>query len=283
MATAPASPAATGSCGRSSSPRDDLRARAARSTRGERGGAGAAPGPGPVRAARGPAATRPKRSAWRPPPTVPAGSYCWPRSCGRRGRGRAGALGLGARPPPGGDRGQRCRGAAGGRAQPVGGAGRRGGDDANRPAPGRAAPTSPPRRCRCWRWGRAPTEPAPGGAAAATLGLTRAQALRLIAAESFARKLTLLPARLSDGRRASGTWPSWRARCAPAWSSGAAPRRRRGARPAATCARRCASWSTRRRRCSAPPTARRSRRGSSATASASARSRTCSPIPRSRR
>jgi Flp pilus assembly protein CpaB len=35
--------------------------------------------------------------------------------------------------------------------------------------------------------------PGPGGASAATLGLTRAQALRLIAAESFARKLTLLP------------------------------------------------------------------------------------------
>ena len=33
----------------------------------------------------------------------------------------------------------------------------------------------------------------PGGAAAATLGLTRRQALRLIAAESFARRLTLLP------------------------------------------------------------------------------------------
>lgn len=33
----------------------------------------------------------------------------------------------------------------------------------------------------------------PGGASAATLGLTRRQALRLIAAESFARKLTLLP------------------------------------------------------------------------------------------
>jgi Flp pilus assembly protein CpaB len=33
----------------------------------------------------------------------------------------------------------------------------------------------------------------PGGTAAATLGLTRRQALRLIAAESFARKLTLLP------------------------------------------------------------------------------------------
>jgi pilus assembly protein CpaB len=35
--------------------------------------------------------------------------------------------------------------------------------------------------------------PAPGGLSAATLGLTRRQALRLIAAESFARKLTLLP------------------------------------------------------------------------------------------
>jgi Flp pilus assembly protein CpaB len=36
---------------------------------------------------------------------------------------------------------------------------------------------------------------AAGGAALATLGLTRSQALRLIAAESFARKLTVLPAR----------------------------------------------------------------------------------------
>jgi Flp pilus assembly protein CpaB len=35
--------------------------------------------------------------------------------------------------------------------------------------------------------------PGPGGASAATLGLTRHQALQLIAAESFARKLTLLP------------------------------------------------------------------------------------------
>jgi Flp pilus assembly protein CpaB len=33
----------------------------------------------------------------------------------------------------------------------------------------------------------------PGGTSAATLGLTKGQALRLIAAESFARKLTLLP------------------------------------------------------------------------------------------
>jgi len=36
---------------------------------------------------------------------------------------------------------------------------------------------------------------APGGPAAATLGLTRAQALRLIAADSFARKVTLLAGR----------------------------------------------------------------------------------------
>jgi Flp pilus assembly protein CpaB len=35
--------------------------------------------------------------------------------------------------------------------------------------------------------------PGPGGTSAATLGLTRRQALKLIAAESFARKLTLLP------------------------------------------------------------------------------------------
>lgn len=35
--------------------------------------------------------------------------------------------------------------------------------------------------------------PGPGGTAAATLGLTRSQALRLIAAESFARQVTVLP------------------------------------------------------------------------------------------
>jgi Flp pilus assembly protein CpaB len=36
--------------------------------------------------------------------------------------------------------------------------------------------------------------PGAGGDAAATLGLTRAQALRLIAAESFARRITVVPA-----------------------------------------------------------------------------------------
>jgi Flp pilus assembly protein CpaB len=41
--------------------------------------------------------------------------------------------------------------------------------------------------------GAGPEGPGPGGASAATLALTKAQALRLIAAESFARRLTLLP------------------------------------------------------------------------------------------
>jgi Flp pilus assembly protein CpaB len=40
--------------------------------------------------------------------------------------------------------------------------------------------------------GPGPDGPGPGGTAAATLALTKPQALRLIAAESFARKLTLL-------------------------------------------------------------------------------------------
>jgi len=38
-----------------------------------------------------------------------------------------------------------------------------------------------------------PEGPGPGASASATLGLTKRQALRLIAAESFARKVTLLP------------------------------------------------------------------------------------------
>lgn len=41
--------------------------------------------------------------------------------------------------------------------------------------------------------GPGPDGPGPGGTSAATLALTETQALRLIAAESFARKLTLLP------------------------------------------------------------------------------------------
>lgn len=42
------------------------------------------------------------------------------------------------------------------------------------------------------RLGPGPDGPGPGGLSAATLGLTRRQALRLISAESYARKVTLL-------------------------------------------------------------------------------------------
>jgi Flp pilus assembly protein CpaB len=41
--------------------------------------------------------------------------------------------------------------------------------------------------------GPGPEGPGPGSSASATLGLSKHQALRLIAAESFARKLTLIP------------------------------------------------------------------------------------------
>jgi Flp pilus assembly protein CpaB len=63
--------------------------------------------------------------------------------------------------------------------------------EANGPGPGRtyvAAAATPLLALRPDVEGEAA-----GGGAAATLGLTRRQALRLIAAESFARKITLLP------------------------------------------------------------------------------------------
>ena len=57
----------------------------------------------------------------------------------------------------------------------------------------RAAPTSPPPRVPLLGLSPGAEGPGPGATAAATLGLTKPQALRLIAAESFARKVTLLP------------------------------------------------------------------------------------------
>ena len=73
------------------------------------------------------------------------------------------------------------------------GTGRRGGDDANRAAPGSGrtyvAAAAVPLLALGPGAGGAEAE----GVAAATLGLTRRQALRLIAAESFARQVTLLP------------------------------------------------------------------------------------------
>jgi Flp pilus assembly protein CpaB len=59
------------------------------------------------------------------------------------------------------------------------------------PGPGRTYVAAA--RVPLLRLGPGPDGPGPGGASAATLGLTRRQALRLIAAESFARKLTLIP------------------------------------------------------------------------------------------
>ncbi len=56
-----------------------------------------------------------------------------------------------------------------------------------------AGPTSPPRAVPLLAIGPGAEGPGPGVTSVATLGLTRRQALRLIAAESFARKLTLLP------------------------------------------------------------------------------------------
>ncbi len=121
------------------------------------------------------------------------------------------------------------------------------------------------------------------GAAEATLGLTRPQALRLIAAESFARQVTVMPRgrRMSARERhvaeVAATLRGAAGRAPPRRGGGGAARR---ARPRADGARagRRGGGDPRRRR---PRRDRRPRR--SATASASARSRSCSPTRRSRR
>ena len=247
---------------------------------GGRLGAGRAAGAGALRARRALWPLRPRRSAWCRAAPLPPAPTCSPRSCARRGGAGAPAAAR-RRPPAGRDRGQRRRGAARARPAPAGSEGRRGRHHrTERAGPGRTYVAAA--GCRCWRSARARRPGTGRHCSAATLGLTRRQALRLIAAESFARRLTLLPRRLR-WRRGSGTSRSWpraaraAGRAAPGRGGG---RGRAGRRPRAA---RCASWSTRRRRCSARRTARRSRRGSCATPSASGRSRTCSPTPRSRR
>jgi len=107
---------------------------------------------------------------------LPAGSYLLGAqlAVGRGREKRAGALGAGRRPV------EIAVSGAGALLATGGGAG-----------PGRtyvAAPHVPLLALR-----PAAEGPGPGATAAATLGLTRRQALRLIAAESFARKITLLP------------------------------------------------------------------------------------------
>ncbi len=127
-----------------------------------------------------------------PAVALPAGSYLLASQLQPPRRKRGGALGLGARPSPGRDLGQRRRRAARRRPGCGGGEGRRGGDHrTERPRPGRtyvAAAGVP-----LIGLGPGDDGPGPGGLAAATLGLTKSQALALIAAESFARQVTLLP------------------------------------------------------------------------------------------
>ena len=121
-----------------------------------------------------------------------------------------------------------------------------------------------------------------GATANATLGLTRPQALRLIAAESFARQVTVMPrVEMSSARdrHIAEVAASLRTRLVERRRADAAAGRHRGGdlRDAVR------ELVDREAAILGAPTARRSPPGSSATASASARSRSCSPTRRSRR
>ncbi len=265
-------------CARSSSLERDPAGRRADRLRESRRGAGGTARPAALRPARRArrarrrARPRPEGGAARPAPT------CSPRSCGRRGAADA------TRPASAGDRrpveiavsGAGALLAAGPAAA---GARRSTSSSPSEPTgPGPGAPTSPPPACRCWRWSRAPTARARAARSAATLGLTRPQALRLIAAESFARKVTLLPE--GERCRARGSAPGGARRLA------ARPAGRAPPRPAAAAGR-CRAGDLRDEvdelvdeeaaLLGARPIARSLARGSSATPSASARWRTCSP------
>ncbi len=245
------------------------------------GGAGGAAGAGRGSCRRGRCGRRPRRSGLVPTAAIPAG--CLPGrlaaapAAGRRRRdaGRSGAAGSRSRSRSAAP--TRCWSAA----ARAGGHGRRRRHHRTDRRRRRAAPTSPRRRCRCWLCAPARRRRAEG-IAAATLGLTRqpgaaadrrrelrppgdpaAEGLRMGARErNVAELAATLRARLVERRRAE------------------AAAGRRG-RP--TCARPCASWSRRGGGAAPAPIARRSRHGSSATASASGRWRICSPIRRSRR
>lgn len=122
---------------------------------------------------------------------LPAGSYLLAAQLGLPRRQNSGALGLG------GNRRAVEIAVGGAGALLTAGAASKGArvdvvvtSEPNGPGPGRtyiAAAAVPLLALR------AAEGPAAGGTAAATLGLTRRQALRLIAAESFARRITLLP------------------------------------------------------------------------------------------
>ena len=141
----------------------------------------------PGRAAR----ARPRRSAWCPPRRFPPAPTCSPRSCVRRAADAAAALGLGRgrHPVEIAVSGAEALLVAG--AQPVGErvdvvvTTEPSGSGSGRTYVAAAA-------VPLLALGPGGEGAAAEGVAAATLGLTRGQALRLIAAESFARRVTLL-------------------------------------------------------------------------------------------
>ena len=146
--------------------------------------------PGSCRRARWP--RRRKRSGWCPQAALPAGSYLLASQLRPPQRGRAARPGSAAPAAR-----SRSRSAAPTRCSPPGPAPAGAKVDVvvttepSGPGPGRtyvAAAGVP-----LLALGPGADGPGPGGASAATLGLTRRQALRLIAAESFARQVTLLP------------------------------------------------------------------------------------------
>ena len=138
--------------------------------------------------------TPPKRSGWscgRRPRPAP---ICSPRSWRRRGSAARGPACGGGR-QAGRDRGHRRRRAVRDRRAQRGAAGGRRRHQRTERARARAGPTWPPPGCRCSRSAPAQTAPARAGRRPRPSASPGAQALRLISAESFARKLTLLPER----------------------------------------------------------------------------------------
>jgi Flp pilus assembly protein CpaB len=124
--------------------------------------------------------------------TLPAGSYLLAAQLGRRrrGEGRRGALGKGRRP---------VQIEVGGAAALLATGGARGGAVVDVVVTGEPTGAGPGRtyiaaaRVPLLALRPEPEGPGSGGTAAAILALTRRQALRLIAAQSFAREVTLLP------------------------------------------------------------------------------------------
>ena len=273
-ATAPASPAATASCGRSWSPR---RARAGPGDRPRRGAAALELRRVPARfvppgALRNPGrGDRPGAGGGDPGRLLPA-RLAAAAAAGATGPARLGSGAVGGRSRSRSAAPTRCWWPAPSRS----GRGSTWWSRPNRAAPAPAAPTSPPRRCRCWRWGRAAKgrgrrtrggdarpDPRPGAAA------DRRRELRP-PGDPAAAGLSDGGARAERRRAGRGT----------AAAPGRAPSRRGGRGRASGGDLRDAVRELVDEEAvllGAGDRGRAGRRGSSATASASARSRCCSP------